>query len=61
MLDSIAIGNNMIKNSRATNYSCTCCIAFYKEGTVEYFGKIGCYFLVISEDVDSDLYKDWIN
>jgi hypothetical protein len=61
MLDSTAISNNIIKNSRATDYSYTRCIAFYKEGTVEYFGKIGCYFPVVGEDVDSDLYEDWIN
>jgi hypothetical protein len=58
MLDSTAISNNIIKNSRATNYSYTCCIVFYKEGTVKYFKKISYYFLVISEDVDSDLYKN---
>jgi hypothetical protein len=61
MLDSTAIGNNIIKNSRATDHSCTRCIAFYKEGTVEYFRKIGCHFPVVSKDIDSDLYKDWIN
>jgi hypothetical protein len=58
MLDSTAISNNIIKNSRVTNYSCTCCIIFYKEETVKYFRKISCYFLVISEDINSDLYKN---
>jgi hypothetical protein len=61
MLDSTAISNNIIKNSKATDYSYTRCIAFYKEGTVKYFKKISCYFLVVGEDINSNLYKDWIN
>jgi hypothetical protein len=58
MLDSIAISNNIIKNSRATNYSCTYCIAFYKKEIIKYFRKISYYFLVISKDINSNLYKD---
>jgi hypothetical protein len=58
MLDSTAISNNIIKNSRATNYSYTRYIAFYKERTIKYFRKISCYFLVISKDINSNLYKN---
>jgi hypothetical protein len=58
MLDSTVISNNIIKNSRVTNYSYTRYIVFYKEKTIKYFRKISCYFLVISEDINSNLYKD---
>jgi hypothetical protein len=58
MLDSTAISNNIIKNSRATDYICTRYIAFYKEGTIKYFRKISCYFLVVGKDINSNLYKD---
>jgi hypothetical protein len=58
MLDSTAISNNIIKNSRATNYSYTRYIAFYKKGTIKYFRKISYYFLVISKDINSNLYKN---